>query len=80
MLSFKIGLAVIMLTTMVGVTATVAHSFRDTLSTNSSIVTMQDMNKEEKQAYIEMINSYVLEIQEKDGYVFDYLSEGEGSS
>lgn len=76
-LSLKIGLAVIMLTTMVGVTATVAHSFRDTLSTNSSIVTMQDMNKEEKQAYIEMINSFVLEIQEKDGYVFDYLSEKE---
>lgn len=75
-LGFKVGLAVIMLATMIGVTATVAESFKDTLSPNS-IVAVEDMNKDEKQAYIEMINSFVLEIQEKDGYVFDYLSDEE---
>lgn len=75
-LGFKIGLAVIMLATMLGVTATVANSFKDALSPNS-IVSMESMNKDEKQAYIEMINSFVLEIQEKDGYEFDYLSDEE---
>ncbi len=75
-LGFKVGLAVIMLATMIGVTATVAESFKDSLSPNS-IVAVEDMNKDEKQAYIEMINSFVLEIQEKDGYVFDYLSDEE---
>ena len=76
MLAFKVGLAVIMLATMLGVTATVAESFKDSLSPNS-IVTMESMNKDEKQAYIEMINSFVFEIQEKDGYEFDYLSDEE---
>lgn len=75
-LGFKVGLAVVMLVTMVGVTATVADSFGRALSPNS-IVTMESMNKDEKQAYIEMINSFVLEIQEKDGYELDYLSEEE---
>ena len=68
---FKVGLAVVMIATIIGVTSNTVKSFTGAVISSSQV---QVMNEEERAEYIQMINSFVLEIEEKDGYKFDYIS------
>ena len=71
LMAFKVGLAVIMIATMIGVTSNVVKSFTGAIIPTSQV---QVMTEEERAEYIQMINSFVLEVEEKDGYKFDYIS------
>ena len=78
-LGFKIGLAAVMLATTVAITAHTVNEVKEMMSSSSGYqtVTVESMNEEQRSEYDSIINNFLNQVREKDGYEFDTLTQEE---